>query len=123
GTLVAASKPVAVMSGVRTSYLRNGWGNHMEEMILPNEQLGRDFIVPKLYDSQCNFRIFANEHSRVRINNNSIIQYIDIQRGRFQEFENNDIYTVQSSSPVQVQLYCNGVTTGYDAFMVTLPSV
>ncbi|XP_076084546.1 uncharacterized protein LOC143055295 [Mytilus galloprovincialis] len=123
GTLVAASSPVAVMSGVRTSYLRNGWGNHMEEMILPNEQLGRDFIVPKLYDSQCNFRIFAPEHSRVRINNNSLIQYIDIQRGRFQEFENYDIYTVQSSSPIQVQLYCNGASSSSDAFMATLPSV
>ncbi|CAG2187837.1 unnamed protein product [Mytilus edulis] len=89
GTLVTASSPVAVMSGVRTSYLRNGWGNHMEEMILPNEQLGRDFIVPKL----------------------------------FQEFENYDIYTLQSSAPVQVQLYCNGVSSTADAFMVTLPSV
>ncbi|XP_071141885.1 IgGFc-binding protein-like [Mytilus edulis] len=123
GTLVAASNPVVVMSGVRTSYLRNGWGNHMEEMILPNEQLGRDFIVPKLYDSQCNFRIFAQEYSRVRINNNSLIQYIDIQRGRFHEFENYDIYTLQSSAPVQVQLYCNGVSSTADAFMVTLPSV
>ncbi|XP_071141881.1 uncharacterized protein [Mytilus edulis] len=95
----------------------------MEEMILPNEHLGRDFIVPKLYNSQCNFRIFAPEHSRVRINNNSIIQYTDIQRGIFQEFENYDIYTVQSSAPVQVQLYCNGVSSTGDAFMVTLPSV
>ena len=124
GTLVTASSPVAVMSGVRTSYLRNGWGNHMEEMILPNEQLGRDFIVPKLYDSQCNFRIFAQEHSQVRINNNTLIQYTDIQRGRFQELENYDtLYTLQSSAPVQVQLYCNGVSSTADAFMVTLPSV
>ncbi|CAC5386033.1 unnamed protein product [Mytilus coruscus] len=123
GTLVAASNPVVVMSGVCTSYLRNGWGNHMEEVILPNEQLGRDFIVPKLYDSQCNFRIFAPKHSRVRINNNSLIQYLDIQRGRFREFENYNLYTLQSSAPVQVQIYCNGVSSTNDAFMATLPSV
>ncbi|VDI78161.1 Hypothetical predicted protein [Mytilus galloprovincialis] len=123
GTLVAASSPVAVMSGVRTSYLRNGWGNHMEEMILPNEHLGRDFIVPELYDSQCNFRIFAQEYSRVRINNSIIIQYLDIRRGGLREFENYNLYTLQSSAPVQVQLYCNGVYSTADAFMVTLPSV
>lgn len=30
---------------------------------------------------------------------------------------------MQSSAPVQVQLYCNGVSTSAVAFMVTLPSV
>ncbi|XP_071142608.1 IgGFc-binding protein-like isoform X1 [Mytilus edulis] len=123
GTLITASSPVAVMSGVRTSYLRNGYGNHMEEMIIPNEHLGRDFIVPKLYDSQCNFRIFALEQTRVRTYNNSSVVYINIQSRRFKEYENYDLYTLQSSVPVQVQLYCNGASTKYDAFMATLPSI
>ncbi|XP_052086116.1 IgGFc-binding protein-like [Mytilus californianus] len=122
GTLISASNPVAVMSGVRTSYLRNGYGNHMEEMILPNDKLGRNFIVPKLYDSQCNFRIFAQEQTRVRAYDSSLVDYINIKRG-FKEYENYIIYTLQSSAPVQVQLYCNGASSSYDAFMVTLPSI
>ncbi|VDI67946.1 Hypothetical predicted protein [Mytilus galloprovincialis] len=111
------------MSGVRTSFLRNGWGNHMEEMIIPNEHLGRDFIVPKLYDSQCNFRIFAQTQTRVRTYNNSLVNYINIKRGSFQDYVNYNLYTLQSSAPVQVQLYCNGASTRYDAFMATLPSI
>ncbi|CAG2229281.1 unnamed protein product [Mytilus edulis] len=123
GTLITASSPVAVMSGVRTSYLRNGFGNHMEEMILPNKHLGRDFIVPNLYDSQCNFRIFAQTQTRVRTYDNSLVEYINIQRGSFKEYVNYNLYTLQSSAPVQVQLYCNGASTRYDAFMATLPSI
>ncbi|XP_063404644.1 IgGFc-binding protein-like [Mytilus trossulus] len=124
GTIISSSKPVAVVSGVQMSVMNDECCNHMTEMILPARQLGKDFIVPVLYNSQCNVRILADRSSEISIHG-SKMQNKTLQAGEFLELTNYVTTTINSNHGILVQIYCDTTsqTKTYDSIMVTLPSI
>lgn len=125
GTIISSTKPVAVVSGVKLSFMNDEYSNHMTEMILPHKHLGRNFIVPVLYNSQCNYRIFADSPSSITIQqgNNTKSDIKHLTAGQYLEVTNYKPTTIRSSTGILVQLYCDSNGLSYDSVMVTLPAV
>ncbi|VDI63934.1 Hypothetical predicted protein [Mytilus galloprovincialis] len=125
GTIISSTKHVAVVSGVKLSFMNDEYSNHMTEMILPHKHLGRNFIVPVLYNSQCKYRIFADSPSSITIqqgnNTKSDIKHLTV--GQYLEVTNYKPTTIRSSTGILVQLYCDSNGLSYDSVMVTLPAV
>ncbi|XP_063419375.1 uncharacterized protein LOC134702403 [Mytilus trossulus] len=126
GTIISSTKPVAVVSGVKLSFMNDEYSNHMTEMILPHKHLGRNFIVPVLYNSQCRYRIFADSPSSLTIQqgNYTISGFKkNITAGQYLEVNSDKPTTLRSSSGILVQLYCDSHGLSYDSVMVTLPAI
>lgn len=118
GTIISSSNPVAVVSGLRMSVMNGECCNHMTEMILPARQFGKDFIVPVLYNSQCNVRMLSDRSSEISING-SKMQNKTLQAAEFLELTNYVTTTINSNHGILVQIHCHTVsqTSAYDSLM------
>jgi hypothetical protein len=91
-------------------------------MILPHEQLAKNFIIPRLYNSRCKYRVLSDADSNVTIYDSTIGIKI-LAKGKFFEVSNFTIATVQSLSGVLVQMYCYEINHSLNTAMITLPGL
>ncbi|XP_052089214.1 uncharacterized protein LOC127725949 [Mytilus californianus] len=124
GTLITSTKPVAVVSGGDISINKSSqYTDYTTEMILPSEQLGKNFVVPLLYDSFCLYRVLADDDTTVTIQNSTSRSTKSLVKGEFLEISNFTASTVESSTGVLVQLYCAKLHTTCNYAMTTVPSI
>ncbi|VDI46271.1 Hypothetical predicted protein [Mytilus galloprovincialis] len=125
GTIISSTKPISVFSGCSLSFMNNEYSNHMTEMILPHKHLGRHYIVPVLYNSQCNFRVYADSPLNFTVMQGNISQteIKHLTTGQFIEVTNYKPTTIRSTTGILVQLYCDTNGPSYDSVMVTLPAI
>ncbi|XP_071136638.1 IgGFc-binding protein-like [Mytilus edulis] len=124
GTIITSTKPVAVVSGGDISINRSSqYTDYTTEMILPSEQLGKDFVVPLLYDSFCLYRVLADDDATVTIQNSTSRNTKTLVKGEFLEISNFTTSTVESSTGVLVQLYCAKLYSTCNYAMTTVPSI
>ncbi|XP_063404641.1 uncharacterized protein LOC134688102 [Mytilus trossulus] len=124
GTIITSTKPVAVVSGGDISINRSSqYTDYTTEMILPSEQLGKDFVVPLLYDSFCLYRVLADDDATVTIQNSTSRNTKTLVKGEFLDISNFTASTVESSTGVLVQLYCAKFYSTCNYAMTTVPSI
>ena len=123
GTVITSTNPVAVVSGGYIHINKScQYTGYTTEMILPHEQLAKNFIIPRLYNSRCKYRVLSDADSNVTIYDSTIGIKI-LAKGKFFEVSNFTIATVQSLSGVLVQMYCYEINHSLNTAMITLPGL
>jgi hypothetical protein len=138
GTVIQASAPVAVVSGVdcsNMSFLDHGATyacDHLEQMMFPIETWGRDVVVSQLQDRTRTeaymVRVLSGADGNLLTFVPPVHAPVTLARGQFVEFESRTDFEVTSTQPMLVGQYMEGqgttptATVGDPAFVLEVPT-
>jgi hypothetical protein len=138
GTVIQASAPVAVFSGVDCTFMSFGDRgatpacDHIEQMMFPIETWGRDVVVSQLRDRAPNeaymVRILSGADGNQLTFVPPVHAPVTLARGTFVEFESRADFEVTSTQPMLVGQFMEGqgttpgATVGDPAFVLEVPT-
>ncbi|CAG2194976.1 Sushi, nidogen and EGF-like domain-containing protein 1 [Mytilus edulis] len=123
GSIVTSNKPVGVVSGNKCNAINNFYCNAFIEMVLPVNQLVKEFIIPtiaKRNDSVV--RVYCHEATELKISTLSGEYSVDIEKENFHQFDNSHLSTINANETVLVVSFPKDIPK-YDAYMMTIPGI
>lgn len=135
GTIVSASKNVAVFGGSRASYVPANAGccrDHLEEQLFPLQSWGNHYYAARAYTDGTSgdfYRILAQKDNTSVTVSPAVVSpaTFTLNAGEFKQFEARDSFEIQADQPISVGQFMPskayaGSTDGDPSFILAVPS-
>lgn len=123
GSMISASKPIGVVSGNICNTVNNDHCSHSTEMMLPVNQLDKEFIIPFIQKRQrSTVRLLSPGKVQIKVHLKDRHYRTQLDEGEYHDLIHNDISVVTSTGNLLVTVLPHEAN-GSDSYMMTVYGV
>lgn len=123
GTKIKSENPIGVFAGNKCNSILEFYCNSFLEMLLPNTQADKLFVIPTIERRDQYFvRVYCHQDSDLSITIDNATQIQKIKAGNFYEYTSPHVSVINASHPVSVYGFPKDIPN-YDSYMTTFMSM